>query len=94
MSGMVNTIVKNYFKVDLNFHPIRVIRFRNSDPALISPQSHDLNDDKKTKSITKNPHRNISYNESIFVSKVGEVRFRKTLAMPLSSTKLSFFLSG
>ena len=30
---MVNTIVKNHFEVDLNFHPIRVIRFRNSDPA-------------------------------------------------------------
>ena len=34
MSGMVNTIVRNHFEVDLNFHPIRVIRFRNSDPAL------------------------------------------------------------
>ena len=33
MLGMVNTIVKNYFEVDLNFHPIRVICFRNSDPA-------------------------------------------------------------
>ena len=33
MSGMVNTIVKNHFEVDLNFHPIRVIRFRNSDPT-------------------------------------------------------------
>ena len=29
---MVNTIVKNNFEVDLNFHPIRVIRFTNSDP--------------------------------------------------------------
>ena len=34
MSGMVNTIVKNNFEVDLNFYPIRVIRFRNSDPAI------------------------------------------------------------
>ena len=33
MSGVVNTIVKNHFEVDLNFHPIRVIRFRNSDPG-------------------------------------------------------------
>ena len=31
---MVNTIVKNHFEVDLNFHPIRVIRFRNSDPTI------------------------------------------------------------
>ena len=36
MSGMVNTIVKNYFEVDLNFHPIWVIRFRNSDPGMAS----------------------------------------------------------
>ena len=35
MSGMVNTIVKNHFQVDLNFHPIRVIRSRNSDPNII-----------------------------------------------------------
>ena len=35
MSGIVNTIVKNHFEVDLNFHPIRVIRFRNSDPVTI-----------------------------------------------------------
>ena len=34
MSGMVNTIAKNHFEVNLNFHPIRVIRFRNSDPDL------------------------------------------------------------
>ena len=34
MSGMVNTTAKNHFEVDLNFHPIRVIRFRNSDPIL------------------------------------------------------------
>ena len=33
MSGMVNTIVKNHFEVDLNFYPIRVIPFRNSDPS-------------------------------------------------------------
>ena len=33
MSGMLNTIVKNHFEVDLNFHPIRVIRFRNVDPS-------------------------------------------------------------
>ena len=38
MSGMVNTIVKNHFEVDLNFHPIRVIRFRNSDPYAIESQ--------------------------------------------------------
>ena len=31
---MVNTIVKNHFEVDLNFHPNRVIRFRNSDPYI------------------------------------------------------------
>ena len=30
---MANTIVKYHFEVDLNFHPIRVIRFRNSDPV-------------------------------------------------------------
>ena len=32
---MVNTIVKNHFEVDLDFHPIRVIRFGNSDPTII-----------------------------------------------------------
>ena len=32
MSGMVNTVVKNHFEVDLNFHPIRVIRFRILTP--------------------------------------------------------------
>ena len=32
MSEMVNSIVKNHFEVDLNFHPIWVTRFRNSDP--------------------------------------------------------------
>ena len=32
---MVNTIGKNLFEVDLNFHPIRLIRFRNSDPPVI-----------------------------------------------------------
>ena len=36
MSGMVNTIVKNHFEVDLNYHPIRVIRFRNSDPYIVN----------------------------------------------------------
>ena len=34
MSGIVNTIVKNHFEVYLNFPPIRVIRFRNSDPNI------------------------------------------------------------
>ena len=34
MSGIVNTIVKNHFEVDLNFHPIWEIRFRNSDPDI------------------------------------------------------------
>ena len=43
MSGMVNTIVKNYFEVDLNFHPIRVIRFRNSDPDTNSDYDYDYN---------------------------------------------------
>ena len=41
MSGMVNTIVKNQFEVDLNFHPIRVICFRNSDPVLNVRSEYD-----------------------------------------------------
>ena len=32
--------------------------------------------------------------QSDFLTKLGEVRFRKTNAMPLSSTKQSFFLSS
>ena len=42
MSGMVNTVVKNHFEVDLNFHPIRVIRFRNSDPPATFQRLMDL----------------------------------------------------
>ena len=50
---MVNTILKNHFEIDLNFQPIRVIRFRNSDPYANVSKLHEYCNKLNGKSLMK-----------------------------------------